>query len=365
MPGTAPRSYAPMIEELPASPSGKVGWPWTVGTAAADIKQYSYVSTYPRVTVVTPSFNHADFIEETIRSVLLQGYPNLEYFVIDGGSTDGTVDIIRRYAPWLAGWVSEPDAGQSHAINKGWRRATGSIVAYLNSDDVYQPGAMHAAVCALLHDPTVGMVHGDSYFVDAQGVPIRKHRGCDLTVRQLLRWQGYISQPTVFLRKEVLENVGVLSESLHYAMDFELWLRIGIRYPMKHLPRMVASERHHASAKTVLSPEKGLAAQVVAADGVFAGSVPPDIYAMRSEVLATHYLNLARFLLGKAGRAAEVQQHATAALQLEPPWPLRVKGWGVWLAARPLATPLGSWLRAVKRVVAGWQHRRSLADDES
>jgi glycosyltransferase involved in cell wall biosynthesis len=116
------------------------------------------MSTIPRVTIVTPSFNQAGFLEETIRSVLSQEYPNLEYFIIDGGSTDGSVELIQRYANRLAGWVSEKDRGQADAINKGFSRATGEVIAWLNSDDIYCPGAIHAAVSALQAHPEYGMV---------------------------------------------------------------------------------------------------------------------------------------------------------------------------------------------------------------
>ncbi len=363
MVGPAPLSHAPTIDELPAAPSGKVGWPWTIGTPTLPPVSRATAESLPRVTVVTPSFNHARFLEETIRSVLLQGYPNLEYIVVDGASTDDTVDIIKRYEPWLANWVSERDSGQSDAINKGWRRATGSIVAYLNSDDVYQPGAVQAAVAALTQDPTVGLVHGDSYFIDERGGRLRRHRGRDLTVRQLFRWQGYISQPTVFLRRAVLDSIGLLNECLHYAMDFELWLRIGAHYPLKHLPQVLACERHHAAAKTALSPEKGLASQVLAAEGVFATPLPSEVWALRSEVIATHHLNLARFLLGKLGRSEEVKAHAQDALKMAPPWPLQAKAWALRLLAAPLATPLGTWLRLIKNKLVERRHRRSLVDE--
>jgi glycosyltransferase involved in cell wall biosynthesis len=133
---------SPTLADLPAPPPGKTGWPWTVET-----KQLSAVrsdgSLWPRISIVTPSYNQGQFIEETIRSVLLQGYPDLDYVVIDGGSSDESVDIIRKYQPWLSYWVSEKDRGQAHAINKGFARGTGSLGAYLNSDDTYLPGALH------------------------------------------------------------------------------------------------------------------------------------------------------------------------------------------------------------------------------
>src|SRR5947207_6789592 len=132
---------APRLDDLPAPPSGRKGWPWTEATPKAPEKSTPNFS-WPRISIVTPSFNQGQFIEETIRSVLLQGYPNLEYIIIDGGSTDNTVGVIKKYEPWLAYWVSEKDRGQCDAINKGFARATGDIFAWLCSDDVYAPGAL-------------------------------------------------------------------------------------------------------------------------------------------------------------------------------------------------------------------------------
>src|SRR5262245_21335405 len=133
----------PRLDQLPPPPAGRSGWPWTEATPRLPATLPDGAA-WPRITIVTPSYNQAPFLEETIRSVLLQGYPNLEYIIIDGGSSDGSVELMRRYEPWLAYWVSEPDGGQSEAINKGWCSATGTVTTWLSSDDIYTPGALKA-----------------------------------------------------------------------------------------------------------------------------------------------------------------------------------------------------------------------------
>ena len=148
----------PALNELPPPPSGKTGWPWTVEPARVPAMR-PHGSPWPRISIVTPSYNQGQFIEETIRSVLLQGYPDLEYIIIDGGSTDGTVDVIKTYEQWLTYWISEKDRGQSHAINKGFTKTSGQIGAYLNSDDFYLPGAVAysaASFCRLDWDLLIG-----------------------------------------------------------------------------------------------------------------------------------------------------------------------------------------------------------------
>src|SRR5262245_35194565 len=147
------------LNELPPPPPGKTGWPWTEESQPPPAAQVPYDRPWPLRSGVTPSLNQGNFIEETILSVLLQGYPKLEYFIIDGGSTDGSLEVIKKYEPWLTYWVSEPDRGQSHAINKGWQRACGVILAWLNSDDTYNPDAIRCAVETLEAKPGVGMVY--------------------------------------------------------------------------------------------------------------------------------------------------------------------------------------------------------------
>ena len=175
------------------------------------------VSDAPLVTVVTPSFNHGRFMRETIESVLTQSYPRIEYLVMDGGSTDETVKILESYGDRVA-WVSERDRGQTDAINKGWRRGRGAILAYLNSDDTYLPGAVEKAVAGLRAHPDAGAVYGEGYHVDESGRVIERYptEPFDLT---RLPQTCFICQPTVFLRRELVERVGYLDESLRYRSE--------------------------------------------------------------------------------------------------------------------------------------------------
>ena len=242
---------APSLNELPPPPPGKRGWPWTVGSPqVADSMPDG--QRWPRVSVVTPSYNQAEFLEETIRSVLLQGYPNLEYIIIDGGSTDSSVAIIRRYAGWLAHWESAPDRGQSHAINKGWGRATGDILCWLNSDDFYFAGAIAQAATALSSNSTAAAVYSNCRYIDGHGSPLVERTPGETSFGRLLEGLvGHIPQPTTFVRRSALSAVGLLDGNLDYSMDYDLWLRISMRNPLHYVDALWAATRMHKDAKTV------------------------------------------------------------------------------------------------------------------
>ncbi len=214
-------------------------------------------SSLPLVSIVTPSFNQAKFLEETIRSVLDQDYPHIEYILIDGGSTDGSVEIIRKYAHRLAYWVSEKDRGQTDALNKGFAAANGSILAWLNSDDTYQPGAIRSAVDYLISHPRVGLVYGDLNFINERGEIVGKFPAAQTDLARLRRGYVHIPQPAAFFRTDLWKKVGPLDPSFYFAMDYDLWVRLAGLSDLQYLPGQVwANFRLHSSGKTMAADER-------------------------------------------------------------------------------------------------------------
>lgn len=248
----------------------------------------------PRITVVTPSFNQGKFLEETIRSVLEQGYANLEYMVIDGGSTDNSVEIIRKYQDALAFWTSEPDRGQADAINKGWHRATGEILAYINSDDTFSPNALQLVAEAFSSDPEVGLVYGRCLVIDERSSVIRERPVRPASLAEVLRWSPSIPQPTMFVRRAAVEAVGFLNPELHYTMDYDLSIRLGLKYRMQFIPHVLANMRDHPAAKTSVAPLKHVEEGISVARAFFAQNLPSEVAALRNQTLAALYLRQAR-----------------------------------------------------------------------
>jgi glycosyltransferase involved in cell wall biosynthesis len=202
----------------------------------------------PLVSIITPSFNQASYLEQTIQSVLDQDYADIETLVIDGGSTDGSADINKKKEPRLAYWVSEKDLGQADAINKGMARAKGEIVAWLNSDDYYLPGTVAAAVGAFDANPDVALVYADMLAVDERGQTFNTFRYKQLTLEDLLCFQ-IIGQPAVFMRRAAFEKAGGLDFSYHFLLDHHLWIRIAAQGRILHISQTWAAARYHAEAK--------------------------------------------------------------------------------------------------------------------
>jgi glycosyltransferase involved in cell wall biosynthesis len=206
----------------------------------------------PRISIVTPSFNQARFIERTLHSVLSQDYANVEYIVVDGGSTDGSVDIIARHADRLAHWESQPDRGQSHAINKGFARATGEILGWLNSDDWLEPGALSRVAAEATRFPEAGAFVGEGRVVDLAGnVCLHKKPG-ELSFEAFCRWLDgdFFMQPACFFRRAAWEAGGPLDENLHMSLDLDLWLKMVRRVPFRAVDQWLATSLRHPEAKT-------------------------------------------------------------------------------------------------------------------
>lgn len=205
----------------------------------------------PTVSIITPSFNQADFLEQTLRSVLEQDYPRIECWVMDGGSSDGSSEIIQKYASQLAGWVSEPDQGQADGINKGIKCATGEVIAWLNSDDLYRPGAIASAVQVLQENPQASFVFSDVDSIDSQGGTFNRMHYGDWGLAELMSFH-IIGQPGVFMRRSALEQAGLLDTSYHYLLDHHLWLRLAAISEPQYVPGTIwAAARMHEGAKNV------------------------------------------------------------------------------------------------------------------
>jgi glycosyltransferase involved in cell wall biosynthesis len=207
------------------------------------------MNDHPLVSIVTPSFNKGPYIEETILSVRNQTYPCIEYIVIDGGSTDETLSILEKYSGDIT-WISERDNGQSDAINKGWKRARGDIIAYLNADDTYLPNAVEIAVNYFLQHPETGMIYGDGILSDEKGGFLEYFTAGEFNLKDLVFCKDNILQPAVFLRKSVFDAVGDVDVDLHLAMDLDYWIRTGLRYPVTYIPVSLATAKIYKDAKS-------------------------------------------------------------------------------------------------------------------
>lgn len=207
----------------------------------------------PKISVVMPAYNQAAFIERSLLSVINQNYPNLEFIVMDGGSTDGTVDIIRRYEPYLAFWTSERDQGQSDALNKGFSRATGDICGWLNSDDLYLPGALSRAAEALADHPGKGIVHGDWLSIDAADELIAYEYAFDFDIGHF-KYEGFhLNAQSMFWRKAVHERFGEYDLGLYNTMDYDMILRFGLNEgqgAFLRVPAALGCFRRHEAQKT-------------------------------------------------------------------------------------------------------------------
>jgi glycosyltransferase involved in cell wall biosynthesis len=240
------------------------------------------------ITLVTPTLNRASFLPPTIDSVLRQAYPGLEYWVVDGGSTDSTLDLLRSYGDRLR-WISEADSGQSEAINKGWRLGQGEILGWLNSDDLLYPAALERVAAFFAQHPEIDFVYGDCDLIDKSGNLIQAYPVKPYDYQRLL-YANYIPQPAAFMRRRLLEQEGWLDETLDFVMDYDYWLRGGINHKGAYLPFRLAALRLHSSAKSVAQLGKFAAEQVYTFRKLFSRpDLPSDVRAMEKEVMGNVY----------------------------------------------------------------------------
>jgi glycosyltransferase involved in cell wall biosynthesis len=211
------------------------------------------MSDLPWITVVTPSFNQAAYLERTICSVLNQGYPNLEYIIVDGGSNDGSVDIIKKYADRLAYWISEPDSGQTDAINKGLLRASGEWVGWQNSDDTYFPGTFHSLAAAIRKSPDAELIIGNMVLIDSQDRPLRDIKYVTPSYNALLAEGMVLTNQAAFWRRSLHDRLGMLASDLHYSFDYEWFLRVTKNSKCVHVNQNWGALRMHDETKTSLN----------------------------------------------------------------------------------------------------------------
>jgi glycosyltransferase involved in cell wall biosynthesis len=238
----------PTLRELPSSPRGKIGWPWTEESAHFP-KLMPDGSEWPCISIVTPSYNQGQFIEETIRSVLLQGYPNLEYIIIDGGSNDQSVEIIRKYEKYLAYWVSETDRGQSHALNKGLEWVTGEIFTFINSDDFLAPDALYRVATYFTNSPSCWVLKGGHVEIDQNGLSREFPFFPSITWEDLALGK-HLPQPGTFWKTNAFLKTGRFREDLHYVFDKEFFIRLLQNYFLETITGTFAYIRLHDKAKT-------------------------------------------------------------------------------------------------------------------
>jgi len=255
------------------------------------------MSAWPIITVVTPSYNQAQYLEVALESVISQHYPRLEYIVMDGGSTDESVEIIRRRGEHITTWVSEPDEGQADAINKGFARSRGEIVTFLNSDDFYFPGALFSVAEAFMSHPDVGVVYGYGRFVAENGQPVRDVGGPVNPEGMIDGVYPALPQPAVFLRRAVIEKVGGLDTSLHFALDGEFFWRAFANFDSLFIPEVLAALRLQPRSKSVSSgasfaPEILRIAEKVISDP----EAYPRFRSSADDIRSAAHLNSSRFL---------------------------------------------------------------------
>jgi glycosyltransferase involved in cell wall biosynthesis len=245
--------HCPSIKELPIPESDQTGWPWTGESCSLPVTMANG-RFWPKISIVTPNLNQGQYLEETIRSVLLQGYPNLEYIIIDGGSSDNSLEIIKKYERWLAYWKSRPDNGQSHAINKGFANATGDWFGYLNSDDLYECNALSRLSVAFSHEEDVRLIAGECSVFEGEKTKriFKPWWPQDLSYFIKKTYSSTFAQPSSFWDQNSYLQAGGFDESLNYCFDREFYLRLGLLGIRPYFIHTSLSRfREHINSKTI------------------------------------------------------------------------------------------------------------------
>ncbi len=279
------------------------------------------------VSIVTPSRNQARYIEQTIFSVKGQDYPHIEHIIVDGASDDGTVDIIRRYEnQYSLRWTSEPDSGQSDALNKGFLRAGGEVVGWLNSDDTYMPGAVSLAVDYLARNPAVGWVYGDGYWIDEHGAILGLWRSQAFDLNELVCTRQYVVQPTLFVRKRLLDAVGPVDTTLHYTMDTDLLIRLALKSPGGYIPSVMATRRLHPEAKTVADLDRFTSDRLAVLEKTFRRDDLPESLRRRERLALRNVYMAAGCRAFNAGQHGDARKWLWRTLR-QMPDPRRIQTW--------------------------------------
>jgi len=275
---------------FPPAPPGRSGWPWVV-TKASRPPSLRDGHAWPRISIVTPSYNQGQFLEETIRSVLLQGYPNLEYIIMDGGSTDNSAAIIKKYEPWLTYWVSEPDNGQADAIHRGFVKATGNIVCWVNSDDFLLPSALLLVGKSFAEVSDLEFAIGGGIIIDIKRNLIRKYYSFPQDFCSLLGGGEFFLQMSSFWHRDAYESEGGLDTSLKFCFDYDLFLRLARRKPPGKIDAMLSAFRIHAQSKTATIWESVALPEMDVVRGRYGFNALPEYERLRlsKDTIAEYY----------------------------------------------------------------------------
>jgi glycosyltransferase involved in cell wall biosynthesis len=273
----------------------------------------------PLVTVITPAYNQGVFLRDTIESVLSQDYPNIELLVLNDGSTDNTEEILKEYTGRIK-WETQPNMGQTPTINKGWKQTTGEIITWLNSDDTFLPGAVKAGVEYLLAHPETGIIFSDSLFTEADGKPLH----CTAPAPGFTHFEfvkkceNPISQPSAFIRREIIYKVGDLDPSYYYFMDWDFWLRAGLYYKIDYTPGLWSTYRLHADSKTVSQSKRAAPELEYMYNKFFSRTdLSKEILAIRKQAMMNMYFTCGGYFL-RGNDNSNAARRARKALAINP-----------------------------------------------